>query len=195
VPQNHKESGFPLGQWVSNQRAKKHKLSRERRQKLDELGFIWDSRESDWDEGYAGLKLYKEREGHCRVPVTYTDATGFRLGQWVFGQRQNRKNLSEDRLQKLEKLDFDWDPLETAWMEGFQHLKSFKKREGHCRVSVAHYEEGYPLGKWVNRQRTAKDRMSLGHRRLLDELGFVWKVRSPDVRKVLARDASSRRLK
>jgi superfamily II DNA or RNA helicase len=178
VPQTYKvENGFPLGQWVGVQRLSKARMSRDRVRRLDELGFIWDSRQSDWDEGYARLKLFKEREGHCRVPVKYTDADGFRLGHWVFAQRQNRENLSEDRLQKLKKLGFDWDPLETAWMEGFQHLKSFKKREGHCRVPVAHNEKGYSLGKWVNRQRTAKDRMSPEHRQLLDELGFVWNVR------------------
>ena len=178
VPQNYKaEDGFRLGQWVSVQRQSKVSLSKERVHRLDELGFVWDSRQAWWDEGYDHLRLYKEREGHCCVPVKYMDADGFRFGQWVFEQRQSRKNLSEDRLQKLEKLGFDWDPLETAWMEGFQHLKSFKKREGHCLVPVAHIEEDYPLGRWVNRQRTAKGRMPPEHRQLLDELGFAWRVR------------------
>jgi superfamily II DNA or RNA helicase len=178
VPQNYKtENGFALGQWVSVQRLSKANLPEDRVRRLDELGFIWDSRQSDWDEGYARLNLYKQRNGHCLVPVSYKDGDGFRLGGWVFEQRQNRKNLSEDRLQKLGTLGLDWNPLETAWMEGFHHLQSFKKREGHCRVPVAHIEGGYALGKWVNRQRTATERMSAERRRNLDEIGFVWRVR------------------
>ena len=67
--------------------------------------------------------------------------------------------------------------LSRLFEEGLHHLKSFKIREGHCRVPVAHIEGDYALGRWVNRQRTGKDRMSPKHRRQLDAIGFVWKVR------------------
>jgi len=43
VPQRHQEAGYKLGAWVSNQRMKKHKYPNDLRQKLDELGFIWDA--------------------------------------------------------------------------------------------------------------------------------------------------------
>ena len=178
VPQAYKaNNGFLLGQWVSVQRLSKASLSQDRMRRLDELGFIWHSRQSLWDKGCSRLRLYKEREGHCRVPVDYTDNDGFRLGKWVFKQRQKRKSLSGNRLQKLEQLGFDWSPRESAFEEGLHHLKSFKVREGHCRVPVAHIEGDYALGRWVNRQRTGKDRMSPEHRRQLDAIRFVWKVR------------------
>ena len=41
VPKTYKENGFELGSWVGVQRANKDKLCPERRQRLDELGFIW----------------------------------------------------------------------------------------------------------------------------------------------------------
>ena len=44
VPQGFKtEDGFQLGSWIANQRGNKDQLSPERRQRLDELGFVWDS--------------------------------------------------------------------------------------------------------------------------------------------------------
>jgi len=48
VKQNHiTENGFQLGRWLSNQRTKKNKnkLSPERRQRLEELGVVWNVRQ------------------------------------------------------------------------------------------------------------------------------------------------------
>jgi helicase associated protein len=177
VPQSYKENGFPLGQWVSVQRQNKSALSEPRVQRLNELGFDWNPLETAWEEGFCHLKIYKERYGDCLVPVSYKDEDGYPLGQWVFDQRQNRKTIPKNRLQRLEECGFDWNPLETAWNEGLHHLISFKKRTGHCLVPVAHNEGDYGLGKWVNRQRTGKNRMSRERRRQLDQLGFVWKAR------------------
>ena len=68
VPQNHVEGTFKLGTWVSNQRANRDKTSAERRRRLDAIGFVWDTRESAWEEGFAALTSFKACEGHCLVP-------------------------------------------------------------------------------------------------------------------------------
>ena len=44
VPRNHREHGYPLGQWVAVQRKKKDTISSERCQRLDALGFVWKVR-------------------------------------------------------------------------------------------------------------------------------------------------------
>ena len=61
----------------------------ERRQRLDEIGFIWDILESRWEEGFAALKTFKAREGHCNVPAKQREGT-LRLGQWVTHQRSTK---------------------------------------------------------------------------------------------------------
>ena len=173
VPQRQKEHGFPLGQWVSVQRATKDALSAERRQRLGELGFVWATREADWEEGFSYLKAYKEREGHCRPPVSHVE-NSFRLGTWVDTQRQRKARMSQERIQRLDELGFVWDPREADWEEGFSYLKVFKQREGHCRVPYEYKENGYRLGQWVTGQRVNKDTLSSERRKRLDDLGFVW---------------------
>jgi hypothetical protein len=44
VPQRHIEQGFRLGMWVNGLRTNKHKLSDERKRRLDEIGFIWSAK-------------------------------------------------------------------------------------------------------------------------------------------------------
>ena len=112
VPAAHKENGFRLGQWVSRQRQSKdaETLSEARRQQLDELGFVWNALDAAWEEGFSYLKMYKEREGHCRVPAAHKE-NGFRLGQWVNTQRKNRETMSDNRRQRLDDLGFVWKKL------------------------------------------------------------------------------------
>jgi len=172
VPRNHMENGFRLGQWVSRQRHEQT-LPEARRQQLDELGFVWDPHEADWDEGFRYLTIYKEREGHCRVPRTHKE-NGFPLGQWVSNRRQRTQILSEARRQQLDELGFVWDPLQTDWAEGLRYLTIYKAREGHCRVPATHKENGFRLGQWVGVQRHKADTLSAPRRQQLDELGFVW---------------------
>ena len=80
--------------------------------KLDELGFVWDPNIDKWEAGYSALKVYKEREGHCKVPNLYCE-NSFRLGQWVSVQRLSKSNLSIDRISRLNELDFIWSPRKS----------------------------------------------------------------------------------
>lgn len=43
IPVNHKFNGFNLGMWINNLR-KQGQLSPERKQRLEELGFVWSIR-------------------------------------------------------------------------------------------------------------------------------------------------------
>ena len=101
VPQSHVEAAFKLGAWVSNQRQAKDTIPVESRQRLEEIGFVWDTLESAWDEGFAALTSFKAREGHCRVPKRCIEGT-YRLGQWVGVQRRNRDAMPAERRQRLE---------------------------------------------------------------------------------------------
>ena len=176
VPASHIENGFKLGFWVSNQRRSRNgDLSDEKRQRLDELGFIWDALETRWERGVRHLKSFVQREGHCRVPYEQLE-NGFGLGVWVSHQRRNIGAMPAEWRQRLDELGFLWDARENTWDENFAYLKAYVEREGHCRVPARHRENGFKLGLWVRNQRN-KDNMSEERRRRLDELGFVWKVR------------------
>jgi hypothetical protein len=176
VSKSYKEDGFPLGQWVSSQRTKGTALPKDQRQRLEGLGFVWDASSDRWDEGFNYLKSYRKREGHCLVPKSRTE-NGFPLGQWVNFQRTKRTVMSKERRQRLEGLGFVWDTSSDRWDEGFNYLKTYKDREGHCLVRQDHSENGSRLGGWVSVQRTRRNTMPKERRQRLEELGFVWKVR------------------
>jgi hypothetical protein len=173
VPASHKENGFSLGQWVSRQRGEKPQMPVERRQCLDALGFVWNALADRWEEGFRNLKIYKERNGHCRVPADYKQ-DGYALGNWTRIQRRDKNKMSVEHRQRLDELGFVWDPFETDWAEGFRYLTIYNEREGHCRVPAKHKENGFGLGSWVHVQRSKADILSASRRQQLDGLGFDW---------------------
>lgn len=101
------EGGYKLGQWVSVQRLGKDAIPAERRNRLNEIGFIWDEREHLWEIGFTALKKFKAREGHCRVPSFHLERK-FKLGQWVATQRRSRRKMPANRKSQLNKIGFVW---------------------------------------------------------------------------------------
>ena len=170
---SHKEDGYKLGSWVIKQRGNKADLSPDRLEKLDDLGFVWDTKTEAWEEGFSKLQAFKDREGHCKVTQKHKE-DGFSLGGWVNSQRQSQDSLSPERKLRLDELGFVWNVLAEAWEEGFSKLQQFKDREGYCNVSRNQKEDGFSLGQWIARQRTAKESMPAERRQRLDDIGFIW---------------------
>ena len=104
------EDGFKLGSWVGGRRSqyKNEQLPSDRIDALNELGFIWDPNEDDYQRELGYLKAYKAEHGDCRVPASFTTEDGFKLGSWVSGSRSAYKNerLTQDRIDALNALGF-----------------------------------------------------------------------------------------
>ena len=107
VPRGYSEDNYRLGLWVGTQRARKDKLTEDRRRRLDELGLVWDPLKEQWEANFNALKKFKEREGHCRVHAHHKeDETN--LGTWVSHQRVGAETLAADRVLRLNELGFVW---------------------------------------------------------------------------------------
>ena len=155
-------------------------MALDRRQRLEALpGWSWNPHSDHWEEGFSHLKQFSDREGHCRVPAKHITDDGYPLGAWVNTQRTSKESINLDRRRRLEALPgWSWDILSDQWEEGFSHLKKFSENEGHCRVAQRYKtDDGYRLGSWVSKQRTAKDAMEPARRQRLEALlGWVWRV-------------------
>ena len=169
VPQRHHEDNFRLGQWVNLQRKKRDMLTPERKRRLDDVEFVWDSRDFQWEEMFCRLKRYTDEHGHCGVHRKRLDAS---LIRWVGRQRMRRATLSEEQRIRLDRLGFIWNPLDEAWQRGFSALKRFKAREGHCCVPEIHVEGTYNLGVWAKEQRRRKESMTTFRKIRLNAIGF-----------------------
>ena len=181
VPKSFVLGDVKLGRWVADQRRyyKKDKLSKNRREMLDALGFSWDPQGDKWERNFALLEQFKEREGHCNV-LDRHEEDGISLGAWLGTQRtaMKRGRLDESYQRRLEELGISWDPLDDQWERNFALLKQFKEREGHCNVPISHEEDGVKLGIWLSTQRTSmkEEKLDESRQRRLEELGVRWNI-------------------
>ena len=160
-----------LGNWISLQRTvrKTGKLSSKRIQLLDEIGFIWDQRDYEWQEKYALVKQYLDENGDAKIPARHPT-----LGKWISTQRYEKKKgqLTDERIQLLDAIGIIWDPLDQEWREKYQELQQFIDKNPNDKVSAKHPS----LGAWVSKQRTAKrnGKLSDEYTQLLDNVAFAW---------------------
>jgi hypothetical protein len=145
-------------------------LSRDRREKLDACGFVWNSNDLAWDERYRQLLTWTNEHGHACVPIADGD-----LGLWVAKQRQQKRKgkLAADRQSLLDAANFTWDTPSAEWNERFNSLVNWKEDTGDCRVP---FNCASGLGWWVNTQRQARRKGKMSDERIerLDSIGFIW---------------------
>ena len=111
-----------LGSWISRQRVSKGGLSKEKIEKLDNIGMIWDAnykkRRPDtgaWEKMYELAKAYYEYHGNLDIPTKleiegYEQDKMIKLGSWLSNQKTRYKlgKLSEERREKLENIGMIW---------------------------------------------------------------------------------------
>mmetsp|Transcript_17780 Transcript_17780/g.32138 ORF Transcript_17780/g.32138 Transcript_17780/m.32138 type:complete len:327 (+) Transcript_17780:115-1095(+) len=161
------------------------------RRMFDEPKTRWvKNRRATWEERYEELKEYEEEHGHCVVPKNYGP-----LGSWVRAQRHLMKEkgtmgssflesgglLSDERVDRLDRLGFVWDVHQWQWDQSYYELLQYKKDHNDTNVPMNYG----PLGSWVFNQRAhynnsyqkgKKSHMTPTRLELLRNIGFEFEL-------------------
>ena len=131
---------------------------------------------ASWNLFFGLLVAFAEREGHCSPSVQFKTSDGYRLGQWVGSQRNQKDRMSLERKDRLEGLSgWVWNAIDEQWEQGFRYLKEFADREGHTGVARHYMVDKYRLGQWIGTQRANRDCMTVERRERLEKLpGWTW---------------------
>jgi cobalamin biosynthesis protein CobT len=91
---------------------RRNKLVEERKEKLEEAGFVWDCivmRDDEaFHENYEKLVAFKKTKGHCGIPNKYRRDRP--LGRWAAKMRDlyATEQLDADRRKALNDIGFAW---------------------------------------------------------------------------------------
>ena len=125
--------------WISQQRVRyweqkdeglTNSLTKSRMKRLESLGIAWRVKEEVWEGKYQELKQYKEIHGHTSLPPDH------HLYHWAHLQRKYYgfpppRRLADERITKLNQLDFVWELQEAAWDVMYNKLVEFHSIHGH----------------------------------------------------------------
>jgi hypothetical protein len=194
VPTHYVENGHKVGAWISQQRTNKRlgTLCSEDERRLNEIGFIWNVMEAQFDTMIAALAQFRQREGYaCNISrnhIEQLDGVKLKLGTWLMNRRnRERRGKVDDDVAKEEKKRARLESLgvnqrreeitEETFDRKFDLLLVFKEREGHVRVPTRHKESANGnLGAWLKKQRTLQRRglLELDRQKWLEVAGVTW---------------------
>ena len=114
--------------------------------------------EREWERLCGLLAFYADAEGHANPRKEETMLGGHvPIGLWLHRQRVARGKgaLDDAKAARLEDLGVSWELVD--WPTGVALLARFAAREGHAEVPLKHKEDRLPLGRWLKRQRRARE--------------------------------------
>ena len=140
---------------------------------------VWDSLDDFWERGIAAAHTYREANGNLHVPDAHVTADGFRLGDWIYRQRQSRlrHRLSPGRVAVLDTFGMVWDDVRVRrWERGIAAARAYREANGHLHVHPEHISpDGFKLGIWITGKRQARvgGRRSITVEQIAELVGFA----------------------
>ena len=127
-----------------------------------------------WDESYLKAVQYFENNAHIYVEKNEDE----HLCAWLSKMRTLYKNgrLSEEKIEKLKLLNFDFELKDYLFNKHFIKLEKFFLDNGHSRVPKAYHD--ITLYNWVTvtRAKYANNELEQYQIDKLNSLNFVWNV-------------------
>ena len=105
--------------------------------------------ESIWKIHYKELEDFINKNKHSSIPRSGKTKT---LAYWATSMRTMRKRnlLSDEKIDLLNQIGFDWDPIKNTWNRRYRDLSEFKEKYSHTHVDKNYDSK---LHFWVKNQR------------------------------------------
>ena len=190
IPGDFEDNHFHLGNWIIEQRKKRHAglLTEQQIADLDNLGMLWNvaSPPRTWDEWYDDAVKYYEEHGDLQVPVKYETEEGYGLGNWIYEQCRiykgdsDRGLLSQEQVDKLEAIHIVWDREASnrfSWDQMYEWVCEYQKENGKLPIWPLDLKapDGRSMPGWIAVQRSVltNGNISDQRREKLERIGIV----------------------
>ena len=155
--------------WLHNQRrrARAGRITRQQKEKLESVGFIWDTKEAEWMEKYRLACRFHEEHGHLAVTKTHVreNRDWAPLPGWLRTQVKLHaaQRLADKRVALLDRIGMLWVERpghEYQWEQRLQQVDAFRRTHGHTHI-YAHlnrttdsneHAELKKIAAWLNDQ-------------------------------------------
>jgi len=197
---DYDELGVNLGLWCRNIRNIKKSLTKEKIKRLEQIKFRLDHNynEREWDDWYKLAKAYYDKHGNSEIPHRFKtkngydyDESGEKLGIWCATQRVNQENLSQDRIKKLELIEFRFErkTIDMTWDDWYNLAKAYYDKHGNSEIphrfktknGYDYDESGEKLGIWCINQRRTEKKLNDNQLKKLNKIKFRFEKKTNNI--------------
>ena len=189
VPHDYKDKdGKQLGKWLSSIRIKYHsktlRISRQKVDKLNQIGMIWNVLDYKWNAKYEEVKKFYAEYHDLNLLPLYKGEEGQKLLSWIKSQRSiyysNKEGLKyTEKITKLEQVGIVCKHNDELWNDMYTLAVNYHDKYHHLLIPVYYEtEDNKKLGVWIRNQRKSyvKGDLSLERVNALEAIGMTWKV-------------------
>lgn len=189
VPHDYKDKdGKQLGKWLSSIRIKYHsktlRISRQKVDKLNQIGMIWNVLDYKWNAKYEEVKKFYAEYHDLNLLPLYKGEEGRKLLSWIKSQRSiyysNKEGLKyTEKITKLEQVGIVCKHNDELWNDMYTLAVNYHDKYHHLLIPVYYEtEDNKKLGVWIRNQRKSyvKGDLSLERINALKSIGMIWKV-------------------
>lgn len=189
VPHDYKDKdGKQLGKWLSSIRIKYHsktlRISRQKVDKLNQIGMIWNVLDYKWNAKYEEVKKFYAEYHDLNLLPLYKGEEGQKLLSWIKSQRSiyysNKEGLKyTEKITKLEQVGIVCKHNDELWNDMYTLAVNYHDKYHHLLIPVYYEtEDNKKLGVWIRNQRKSyvKGDLSLERINALEAIGMTWKV-------------------
>lgn len=141
-----------------------------------------------WNDRFEELEEFHRLFGHfeAKEPKALVNWIRNQRTQYRYMRQDDKEHLcflTAERIQRLERIGFDWNPQEAKWNRMYAQLVDYRKHYGDCNVP-SRWKENVKLSQWVSSQRFKYKARQQGRKigeaikeeqiELLNSLGFCW---------------------
>lgn len=141
-----------------------------------------------WMDYYELAKKYYEHHGDLSVINRFKtmngyeyDEDGIALGMWINTQRKKYENLSVERRNMLEEIDFVQNFRDSNWMQIYNLAVKYYEHHGDLLIpqkfktlnGYEYNEKGVKLGVWLRTQKKYFNSMTSERKELLEKIDFT----------------------
>ncbi len=174
-----------LSKWCTIQRQKMRKskmtneynpLEKWKIDKLNSIGFCWESLDEAFLYQLEELKKYYETHNKF---ILIKRSENKKLSIWCTKIRDDMRNgrLDEWKIEKLNEINFPFDPNRTYFEAGCRYYSDYKRENGEISIPKGYKTiDGFNLDSWVSSQKNKyrKNKLSDYEKDRLNEIDFCF---------------------
>lgn len=144
---------------------------------LNDIGFIWNSLNENWNVFYNELCDFNKKHGHCDLSAKDIGYEHLHKKVRAYRAKFRLGRMPDMEIVMLENIGFIWNTLDHGWDIFLSKLTEFKNTHGHLKIPYKYKDKSLYNRMQATRYKYGRNKLSNNKIDQLLNIGFVFNPR------------------